>query len=107
MNTVLAGTPEEPLPSKALIKGDGDKSNVAEQAVEAPVRTTEAPAPTREEPAPTSENPKPKPKPKPPSAPPTTVVTPDDDGGDDKPDPCTGANPPVTCPPVVTAPENP
>ena len=41
MNTVLDGTPEEPLPSKAIIKGDPDK-NVAEE-------TTEAPAPTSEE----------------------------------------------------------
>ncbi|GAA4730925.1 transglycosylase domain-containing protein [Modestobacter marinus] len=45
MDTVLAGTPEEPLPTKALIQGDPDRS--------IPEPTTEAPAPTpSEEPAP-------------------------------------------------------
>jgi membrane peptidoglycan carboxypeptidase len=54
MDTVLAGTPEEPLPSKALIKGDPDRSN-AQETTQAPAPTTSrAPAPTSQEPAPTT-----------------------------------------------------
>lgn len=49
MDTVLAGTAEEPLPSKALIKGDPDRG--------IPEPTTQAPAPT------TSEAPEPEPAP--------------------------------------------
>ena len=56
MDTVLAGTPEESLPAKALIKGEADK-NTAEETSEAPAssseasasstrRTTQAPAPS-------------------------------------------------------------
>ncbi|WP_308128213.1 transglycosylase domain-containing protein [Modestobacter italicus] len=41
MDTVLEGTPEEPLPSKALIKGDPDKS-IPEPTTEAPASTSEA-----------------------------------------------------------------
>jgi membrane peptidoglycan carboxypeptidase len=61
MNTVLAGTPEEPLPSKPLIKGDPDKANAPETS-EAPV-TDEAPATsyqapvTSQAPAPTTSAP--------------------------------------------------
>lgn len=57
MDAVLAGTPEEPLPSKSLIKGDPDKG-VPEPTREAPAPTrSEAPAPqpapvTRQAPAP-------------------------------------------------------
>jgi membrane peptidoglycan carboxypeptidase len=62
MNTVLAGTPKEPLPNKALITGDPSKSNVA-----AP--TTEAPAsPTERAPAPASQSPTPVPTPTPTTA---------------------------------------
>ena len=47
MNTVLAGTPKEPLPTKALIKGDPTTSNVAVPTTQAPVTTTQrAPAST-------------------------------------------------------------
>lgn len=55
MDTVLAGTPEEPLPSKALIKGDPDKG-IPEPTTQAPAPTTrEAPEPapvTNQAPAP-------------------------------------------------------
>jgi len=54
MDSVLAGTPEEPLPSKALIKGDPTKSNVAEETTEAPATETEQPQSTYQAPAPTS-----------------------------------------------------
>ncbi|QXG74316.1 penicillin-binding protein [Modestobacter sp. L9-4] len=37
MNTVLAGTPEEPLPTKAVIKGDKGTKAVADPTTEAPV----------------------------------------------------------------------
>ncbi|MCU1620183.1 MAG: peptidoglycan glycosyltransferase (Penicillin-binding protein), partial [Modestobacter sp.] len=54
MDTVLAGTPEETLPSKALVKGDTGKG-VAEETTEAPASTRDAPAPTtRDAPAPTT-----------------------------------------------------
>ncbi|MBB3677378.1 membrane peptidoglycan carboxypeptidase [Modestobacter versicolor] len=57
MDAVLAGTPEEPLPSKALIKGDPELS-VPEETEEAPATTSEAPAPvTSRAPAPTSQAP--------------------------------------------------
>jgi membrane peptidoglycan carboxypeptidase len=66
MNAALAGTPEEPLPSKAIIKGDTGKS-VAEPTTQAPApttsrapaSTTEAPASTSQAPATTSEAPEP------------------------------------------------
>ncbi len=46
MDTVLEGTPEEPLPSEALIEGDPDKS-IPEPTTEAPAPTTQAqPTPT-------------------------------------------------------------
>jgi membrane peptidoglycan carboxypeptidase len=54
MNTVLAGTPEEPLPSKAIIKGDPRKG-VAAPTTEAPAPTSQAPATTSQ--APVSESP--------------------------------------------------
>jgi membrane peptidoglycan carboxypeptidase len=45
MNAALAGTPKEPLPSKALIKGDPSKSNVAAPATSAPAPViSQAPA---------------------------------------------------------------
>jgi hypothetical protein len=69
MDTVLAGTPEEPLPAKALIKGDASKTNVAEETTEAPAPTSQAPAPTSQAPAPTSQAPAPT------SAAPTTTAT--------------------------------
>jgi membrane peptidoglycan carboxypeptidase len=57
MNAALAGTSEEPLPSKAIIKGDTGKS-VAEPTTEAPAPTTSrAPATTSQAPATTSEAP--------------------------------------------------
>jgi membrane peptidoglycan carboxypeptidase len=55
MNTVLAGRPKEPLPNKALIKGDAEK-NVVEETTEAPP-PDEAPAPTTQAPAPTTQAP--------------------------------------------------
>ncbi|MCZ2810927.1 transglycosylase domain-containing protein [Modestobacter sp. VKM Ac-2979] len=57
MNTVLEGTPEQPLPSKALIEGNPGRG-IPEPTTEAPAPTTsEAPAPepapvTRQAPAP-------------------------------------------------------
>lgn len=55
MDTVLAGTPEEPLPSKPLIKGDADKG-IPEPTRQAPAPTTsQAPEPapvTNQAPAP-------------------------------------------------------
>ncbi|TWH74947.1 membrane peptidoglycan carboxypeptidase [Modestobacter roseus] len=52
MDTVLDGTPEEPLPSKAVIKGDPDKS--VPEPRPTPVETSQAPVPTSQAPAPTT-----------------------------------------------------
>jgi membrane peptidoglycan carboxypeptidase len=78
MDAVLAGTPEEPLPSKPLIKGDPDKAN-APETTEAPV-TEEAPAPTYQAPAPTTSS-RPTQEPTPTPAPTTTVPPPNGGGG--------------------------
>ena len=51
MDTVLAGTPGEALPTKATIKGDPGKSNVAQQTTQAPRTTERAPASTYQAPA--------------------------------------------------------
>ena len=48
MDTVLAGTPEEPLPTKAVIKADSSVTDVAEETTEAPASTSQAPV-TREQ----------------------------------------------------------
>jgi membrane peptidoglycan carboxypeptidase len=53
MNTVLAGTPKEPLPSKALIKGDPSKG-IPEPTTTAPAPTSQAPEPTTQAPASTA-----------------------------------------------------
>jgi len=57
MDTVLAGTPEEPLPAKALIKGDPGNNNAPEPTTQAPEPTSEAPAPTTRAPEPSSSAP--------------------------------------------------
>jgi membrane peptidoglycan carboxypeptidase len=78
MDAVLSGTPEEPLPSKAIIKGDPDNSE-AEETTEAPARTTSrAPETTSQaSPSPTSTpSPTPTPTPTPTaSATPSPTVT--------------------------------
>jgi membrane peptidoglycan carboxypeptidase len=56
MNKALAGTPEEPLPSKAIIKGDPKKANASEPTTEAPASSSQAPASTTAQ-APASESP--------------------------------------------------
>ncbi|WP_448626274.1 transglycosylase domain-containing protein [Geodermatophilus sp. URMC 64] len=53
MNTALEGTPEEPLPSKALIDGDTGEGVPAPTTEAAP--TTQAPPPTTTPPAPVEE----------------------------------------------------
>ncbi|WP_152731858.1 transglycosylase domain-containing protein [Goekera deserti] len=59
MDTVLDGTPEEPLPTKALIRGDTGRgvpeATTAPQTTQ-PRATTQAPAPTTDAPAPTAES---------------------------------------------------
>jgi membrane peptidoglycan carboxypeptidase len=57
MDTVLDGTPEEPLPSKALIRGDTGEG-VSAPTSQAPATTQEeTPVPSSEAPAPTSSEP--------------------------------------------------
>ncbi|MFQ1004146.1 transglycosylase domain-containing protein [Modestobacter sp. SSW1-42] len=43
MDAALAGTPEEPLPAKAVIKADPQVDDVAEATTEAPASTSQAP----------------------------------------------------------------
>lgn len=56
MDTVLAGTPEEPLPTKAVIKADSSVTDAAEETTEAPATSSEAQATQvqQERPAPAS-----------------------------------------------------
>jgi len=67
MDTVLAGTPEEALPAKALIKGDSSKSDAAETSTPTASSTSQAP------PTVTSSAPAPVPTT---TAPSTTATTP-------------------------------
>jgi membrane peptidoglycan carboxypeptidase len=55
MNAVLKGTPKEPLPSKALIKGDTGVG--VPDPTETPTPTSEAPAPTTQAAPDTATNP--------------------------------------------------
>ncbi len=81
MDTVLAGTPEEPLPAKALIRGDTGES-VSVPTTQAPATTQEAtPVPSSEAPAPTTSEPpvetgSPEPTTEVPGVPPPSVSVP-------------------------------
>jgi membrane peptidoglycan carboxypeptidase len=60
MNTVLAGTPEEPLPAKALIEGSEDRDNAPSTSAAPPTTSSESvpvPTATNPAPAPTSQSP--------------------------------------------------
>ena len=95
MDSVLAGTPEEPLPSKALIKGDPGKSN-AQEPTRAPAPTSRAPAPTSQAPAPTSQAPAPT------TAEATETTEESRPTDTDRPTPPSGGGRPTSSAPVTT-----